>query len=725
MKSGTIALLLLILLLLLGALPALAQTERPPMRVLRTGGLQVETAALLMSGQEGGTIPVAPLVVPQPGTGEKSKVSILLELDGAEILEGQTGDLLRLDICLYAVVTGATTGATAGRVAGARMDTVEIDLARLGADIERSGVKYVGELELPPGEYALRLLVRNPATGEVGLRAVPLTVPDFRQRQGLALSPLLPEPAGAWLVARGAGITSSPSFSLDALPSARPILAPSGPSSKEVLFRLPAWKLGEGELRVEVRRPGGARVATFPVRVSGREATSIPGLEILAASFEPKDLEEGVYDLRVVGGVSGSDGMPVTPFVLLAKGGGGQVWAALTPSRRSHAEAGTGGATSAIPARQAPPARAKRVRSLDAKPVQAAYRKALSRLAGGDREGARDEVREMERTVLMGEKPASSEDLQEVELAVAKELSRGNPEALIPILALHQVIYRDAVRAHTFLLSTHSRELIFQLTGLYASAERSPDMNMKKRAAGFLTALAAEMIWTAPPSMRSRLFQRILDLDGTEETALLCLAVDAERQGRYSEAVAALERLTRAHPGNTEARLRLAVNLARLGKVQDARKLLTEISGGKVDPARPTEPWLLAVAWQEIGRLLIGSGNLDQAETVLRAGLQRLPDDEKIALQLALIRDLRKDPRGAREAVSGLGTKPGSTSAMGSLGAKGASTDSSPRHRYNRLPFERLEQAWSDLQKSALDHIPTLAVALGLPEGAEPPRNTP
>lgn len=688
-------------LLLLNALPAPGQTERPPMRVLRTGGLQVETAALLMSGQEGGTIPVAALVLPQPGTGERAKVSVLLELDGAEILEGQTGDLLRLDVCLYAVQSG--------RVSGARMDTVEIDLASLGADLERSGLKYVGELDLLPGEYALRLLVRNPATGEVGLRAVPLTVPDFRQKQALPLAPLLSEPAGAWLVARGAGIAPPPSFSLDTLPSARPILAPSG----EVAFRLPAWKLGEGELRVEVRRPGGARVDAFPVRVSSREATGIPGLEILAASFEPKNLEEGVYDLRIAGS---ADGLPATSFVLLEQGGGGQVWAALTPSRRSRGESQAGSASA--PARQAPQTRAKRTRNLDAKPVRAAYHKALGRLAAGDREGARAEVREMERSVLMGPKPASSEDLQEVELAIAKELSRGSAETLIPILTLHQVLYRDAARAQLFLLSTHSRELVFQLTDLYIASDRSPEA--KKRAAGFLVALAAEMMWTAPPTLRARLFQRILDLDGTEEAALLCLAVDAERQGRYAEAVAALERLIRAHPGHTEARLRLAVNQARLGKVQDARRLLADITGGK---AETVESWQLAVAWHEIGRLLIGAGDLEQAETVLRQGLQRLPDDEKIALQLALVRDLRKDPRGARDTVAGLAAKPGA--------------GNSPRHRYNRLPVERLDQAWSDLQKSALDHIPTLASALGLPDGAdgsdtaepadtaEPVRNTP
>ncbi|HWN44425.1 MAG TPA: hypothetical protein VNW71_19530, partial [Thermoanaerobaculia bacterium] len=250
------------LLLFLLALPALAQEpapEKPPLRVLRTGGLRVETAALLMSGQEGGTIPVAALAIPLPGAAGKARVAVLLEMDGAETMEGQSGDLLRLEVCLYAL-TSAPDGS--GRVAGSRMDTVEIDLARLGADLEKGGLKYMGELQLAPGEYALRTLVRNAATSEVGLRMLPLSVPDFEQSQNILLPPLVAEPAGAWLQARGAGIASPPpGLSFEALPSARPVFSPT----QEISLRVPAWKLGsisDGDLQIEVRRPGGARVAT-------------------------------------------------------------------------------------------------------------------------------------------------------------------------------------------------------------------------------------------------------------------------------------------------------------------------------------------------------------------------------------------------------------------------------------------------------------------------------
>jgi tetratricopeptide (TPR) repeat protein len=684
------------MLLLLAALPVSAQaptTEKPPLRVLRTGGLRVETAALLMSGQEGGTIPVAALAIPLPGADGKARVAVLLEMDGAEAMEGQTGNLLRLEVCLYAVA-GAPDGS--GRVVGSRMDTVEIDLARLGADLEKSGLKYVGELQLAPGEYALRALVRNAATSEVGLRMLPLSVPEFGESQGILLPPLVAEPAGAWLQARGAGLASPPpGLSFEALPSARPVFSPS----EEISLRVPAWKLGSiggGQLQIEVRRPGGARVATFPLTIASREASGAAGLELVTGTVQLKGVEEGVYELGVASGEGGFS----TPFVLLEQGSGGQVWAALTPSRRSRTAANAG-----APAQRpntAAATKGKRTRKIDAGPVREGYRAALRRLAEGDRNGAREAMLELQTRVLTGERPAISDDLVEVELDVVAELARKDLESLVPILALHQVLYREAVRKAGYLLSTHNRELIFRLVDLYAERSGSPEG--KRRAARFLMGLAAEMVWTAPPSLRARVFQQILAYDGRQEAAILCLAVDAERQGRYADAAGFLERLGSSH---TEARLRLAVNLARLGKMQEARKHLRELSA----PAAKAEPWQLAVAWQEMARLQLAAGDLDGAEQTLREGLQRLPEDDKLALQLGLVRDLRKDPRGARDAVAGLGKTPG---------AGGAA-----RHQYNQLPLEGLDRAWVELQEQAIGQIPVLAAVLGMPAVEEAPRNTP
>ena len=679
------------LLLLIAALPALAQ-EQPPMRVMRTGGLRVETAALLMSGQEGGTIPVAALAFPLPGAGGKARVAVLLEADGAEVMEGQQGDLLRLEVCLYAV-TSAPDGS--GRVAGSRMDTVEIDLAQLGDTLDKSGIKYMGELQLAPGEYALRTLIRNTATSEVGLRVLPLSVPDFSDSRNLLLPPLAAEPAGAWLQARGAGIAAPPpGLSFEALPSARPIFSPS----EEISLRVPAWRLANNELQAEVRRPGGARVATFPLKVASREETGTDGLQILTASVQLQGVEEGVYELGIV-----SDWAMATPFVLLERGGEGQVWAALTPSRRSRVPA-EGAAASQGTSRPAA-AKARKTRKIDAGPVRDGYRAALRRLAEGNRDGARDAVQALQTQVLSGDKPASSDDLLEVELEVADDLARKDPESLVPVLTLHQVLYRDAVRKSGFLLSTHNRELVFRLVDFYATRSSAPDR--KVRAARFLMGLAAEMIWTAPPSLRARVFQQILAYDDKQETVLLCLAVDSERQGRYADAVGYLQRLTSQNAGHTEGRLRLAVNLARVGRAQDSRKLLRELS----DPSQKAEAWQLAIAWQELARLQLAAGDLQGAEQTLREGLQRLPEDDKLAVQLGLVRDLKKDPRGGREAVAGLGKTPG---------AGGAA-----RHRYNQLPTEKLDEAWTRLQEQGIEQIASLAAVLGVTPVEDAPRNTP
>src|SRR6185436_1040179 len=227
--------------------------------------------------------------------------------------------------------------------------------------------------------------------------------------------------------------------------------------------------------------------------------------------------------------------------------------------------------------------------------------------------------------------------------------------------------------------------------GLYAERNGAPDG--RKKAARFVTALASEMIWNAPPTLRARLFRQILAFDESDGTALLCLAVDAERQGRYAEASGFLEHLLRVQPGSAEARLRLAVNQARLGKAQEARKLLREVS-----TSNGAEPWQVAVAGQELARLLLAAGDLDGAEAAIREALQRLPDDDKLALELALVRDLRKDPRGARDAVAKLGARSARGAPVG--GGGGAA-----RHRYNQMPLEQLDQAWAELQQAALDRL--------------------
>ena len=73
------------------------------------------------------------------------------------------------------------------------------------------------------------------------------------------------------------------------------------------------------------------------------------------------------------------------------------------------------------------------------------YRAALRVLAEGDREGARKAATELQTKVLMGEKPATSDDLLEVELDAAADLARQDPEILVCRTCGYRYPVRDGI----------------------------------------------------------------------------------------------------------------------------------------------------------------------------------------------------------------------------------------------------------------------------------------
>ena len=706
-RSTLARLVVALLLILLAAGPAAAQTvppeapETPPVRILPTGGLRVESAALLVSGQQGGSIHVAALALPfpaGPGGKDRARVPVVLEIDGTSLLEGQNSDLLRFEVCLYAL-------SGTGSVQGALLETVEIDLTRRGDEVARSGVEYLGELALPAGEYSLRALVRNNLTGEVGLRLLPLSVPERPQGlRALFLPPVFPNPApDAWTEVRSPTQPqpASPAALADGgLPAAQPVLG----VGQEARFEVRAWGLGQvRELAVEILRPDGAPVIELPARIEERHegdgaGGGTRGMERLTASFVPSGIEAGRYVIRAVlpktAATAPSDiSSYAAPFVLLTEGGGGKVWAELLGGGAAPRQAGGQQAS-----RQQSEAQRRRQPRFKPEPVRAAYRQALRPLAAGDATAARQAVAELEAPLVRG--PSGSEDLADVELSVARDLVAAGPHSLIPVILLHESLYREAQARRDPLLSTHARELTHRLVALYA--ERSGDAAGRKMAARLLLGLAADFVAAAPPGLLNRFLQQVLAFDETNTTVLLCLAVQAERTGRYPEAVDHLEKLLRADPGHGEARLRLAVNLRRLGKTRDADRLLAGLTQAPADAA--PEPWVLALACHELARAQIAAGQLKEAEQVLLDSLKRLPGDEKLLLQLAQLYDLRSDPTSARRTLARLKPAPASGAANASEAA---------RHRYNQFPFDLLDKARKELEESMPEHLPALAAALG------------
>ena len=57
--------------------------------------------------------------------------------------------------------------------------TVGLDLSRTGPVLRQGGVKFFGHLDLLPGDYSLRVLVRNADTGRTVVTMVPVQVPAY------------------------------------------------------------------------------------------------------------------------------------------------------------------------------------------------------------------------------------------------------------------------------------------------------------------------------------------------------------------------------------------------------------------------------------------------------------------------------------------------------------------------------------------------------------------
>lgn len=259
---------------------------------------QITAAQLLLGGEVGGPMPVAAVAAPQPGTGERAHVTLLLEIDGDAILgpEGRGG---RTVLDLYAYAFDA-----AGEIRDFVARQVGLDLRLLEPKLRQRGLKFWSRLALPPGAYTTRVLVRDLATGRDTVQEVAFTVPDFAtQRQPLLLPPLFVDGPPEWLVigqpANGTETEESAGLALAGgpfLPAARASLRPGG----EAELALLTWHADAASRQLEGRILGaaGELVATASLErlaVHGRP----DGLERIEARLRGGDLPPGAYVLEV------------------------------------------------------------------------------------------------------------------------------------------------------------------------------------------------------------------------------------------------------------------------------------------------------------------------------------------------------------------------------------------------------------------------------------------
>ncbi len=254
-------------------------------------------------------------------SGETSAyVPVVIEIEGASLLETHAGALLPLEIYAYATDPQ-------GRMAGYFSRRLALDLALAGDKLQTGGVKYYGHLELPTGEYRLRVLARNSSTGRGGVATQALAIPAFRDGERVFLPPFFLEPRPDWILVRERqseqdqqqGAVVYP-FTVNGAPYV-PAAGPRLKSGENVQLCLVAYNLTAGDIQVEgsLLALDGRLIASDLPLETDRTVTGIRDVDKFLTSLRLPELEPGDYALQIslVDAASGSAETGTVEFRLI------------------------------------------------------------------------------------------------------------------------------------------------------------------------------------------------------------------------------------------------------------------------------------------------------------------------------------------------------------------------------------------------------------------------
>jgi VWFA-related protein len=271
-------------------------------------------ADAIATAVESRDIVMSVLAVPFRAGDQGAYVPIVVEAGGASLLEGHDDTSLPVEV--FAYVTDR-----AGEMKDFFTQRVTLDLNAAARTVfAETGLKYYGHLEMAPGQYLIRVLVRNARTGRSGVQTVALEVPEYELAEPLMLPPFVVD-AGRWFLVREEApqnYTGSVVYPFTVkgepyIPAARAAVS----ADQEANLCVVAYNLEpvDFDLDGQILGKDGEVVAVASFNSFERTVTGIQGVDKFVARLETRGLSQGEYTLRVA--LSNSSGARHTESIPL------------------------------------------------------------------------------------------------------------------------------------------------------------------------------------------------------------------------------------------------------------------------------------------------------------------------------------------------------------------------------------------------------------------------
>lgn len=264
-------------------------------------------AEIMMTGLEVRDVPVSLFAVGMPSREGHGRVPVHVELPGPAMLSGVTGNSVTANLFVYAFDEQ-------NQVRDFLQQRVSLDLAKSGEQLRGGGMRYVGTLRVPPGNYTIKALTRIDETGKVGFVRSEVVVPDGKSPSVLAPVFLGQRPNWINIAAPGRSADAVSAFSAMGqayTPSQQPRLtAPGAYRIALFLHETPSDKLA---ITPSLLGPDG-KTHTANVALVGRTETDTQGSSKVMLEFKPAQLAAGNYQLQLTvkpeGGTASVVAMP-------------------------------------------------------------------------------------------------------------------------------------------------------------------------------------------------------------------------------------------------------------------------------------------------------------------------------------------------------------------------------------------------------------------------------